>query len=224
MAEEALNLSLKLKVSIDRLIHGSKQRSKLENLDNRNCRINLHIRRIAETEGAETWGQEKERKAARQGAHFKISSLDPLQSWYTSDHNSSQKGLLEIKAVKSGIVRIQAKKTSQFLCMKPNGQLYGSLVYLGEACNFRETVLQDGYNLYYSELHNLPLSLSSTGTLSRSRQLPPFSQFLPIRNRIPVEPAFVDYNFYEQELDVESADPLGMMDQNRGFISPSYVF
>ncbi|XP_053117797.1 fibroblast growth factor 21 isoform X2 [Hemicordylus capensis] len=132
--------------------------------------------------------------------------------------------LLEIKAVKSGIVRIQAKKTSQFLCMKPNGQLYGSLVYLGEACNFRETVLQDGYNLYYSELHNLPLSLSSTGTLSRSRQLPPFSQFLPIRNRIPVEPAFVDYNFYEQELDVESADPLGMMDQNRGFISPSYVF
>ncbi|XP_061445197.1 fibroblast growth factor 21 [Rhineura floridana] len=132
--------------------------------------------------------------------------------------------LMEIKAVKPGIIRMLAKKTSRFLCMKPNGHLYGSLSYSEEACNFREMVLRDGYNLYYSETYNIPVSLSSTGNLARSHQLPPFSQFLPLVNKIPLEPMFVDYDFYEQELNVESADPLSMMGQNRGIISPSYVF
>ncbi|XP_066483414.1 fibroblast growth factor 21 [Tiliqua scincoides] len=131
--------------------------------------------------------------------------------------------LLEIKAVKPGIIRIQAKKTAQFLCMKPNGYLYGSLIYSEEACNFREKVLHDGYNLYYSEQYNIPVSLSSPGALPRSRQLPPFSQFLPMVNKIPLDPVFVDYVFDEQELDVESPDPLGMMGPHPGFISPSYA-
>lgn len=96
--------------------------------------------------------------------------------------------------------------------------------YSEEACNFREKVLHDGYNLYYSEHYDIPVSLSSTGSLSRNRQLPPFSQFLPLVNRIPLDPVFVDYDFYEQELDVESADPLSMMGQAPSFRSPSYVF
>ncbi|XP_048373886.1 fibroblast growth factor 21-like [Sphaerodactylus townsendi] len=132
--------------------------------------------------------------------------------------------LLEIKAVKSGIVRMQGVKTSLFLCMTSNGHLYGSEHYSEEACNFREKVLHDGYNLYYSEHYNIPVSLSSTGALSRNRQLPPFSQFLPLVNRVPLDPVFVDYDFYEQELDVESSDPLSMMGQAPGFMSPSYVF
>ncbi|XP_042326928.1 fibroblast growth factor 21 [Sceloporus undulatus] len=132
--------------------------------------------------------------------------------------------LMEIKAVKPGIIRMQAKKTSRFLCMKPNGRLYGSLFYSEEACNFREMILRDGYNLYYSESYNIPISLSSTGNLGQSRQLPPFSQFLPLVNKIPLEPVFVDYDFYEQQLDVESADPLSILGQNPGFMSPSYVF
>nr|XP_034992107.1 fibroblast growth factor 21 [Zootoca vivipara] len=132
--------------------------------------------------------------------------------------------LMEIKAVKSGIIRMQAVKTSRFLCMKPNGRLYGSLSYSEEACNFHEKVLRDGYNLYFSESYNIPVSLSSMGNLPRSHQLPPFSQFLPLVNKIPLEPVFVDYDFYEQELNVESSDPLSMMGHNPGIISPSYVF
>ncbi|XP_054850839.1 fibroblast growth factor 21 [Eublepharis macularius] len=132
--------------------------------------------------------------------------------------------LLEIKAVKPGIIRMQGAKTSLFLCMTSNGHLYGSEHYSEESCNFREKVLHDGYNLYYSEHYDIPVSLSSTGTLSRNRQLPPFSQFLPLVNRVPLDPVFVDYNFYEQELDIESADPLSMMGQAPGFMSPSYVF
>nr|XP_056719879.1 fibroblast growth factor 21 [Euleptes europaea] len=132
--------------------------------------------------------------------------------------------LLEIKAIKQGVIRMQGVKTSLFLCMTSNGHLYGSEHYSEEACNFREKVLQDGYNLYYSEHYDIPVSLSSTGTLSRNRQLPPFSQFLPLVNRVPLDPVFVDYNFYEQELDVESADPLSMTGQAPGFMSPSYIF
>ncbi|XP_077169741.1 fibroblast growth factor 21 [Paroedura picta] len=132
--------------------------------------------------------------------------------------------LLEIKAVKPGVIRMQGTKTSRFLCMTSSGHLYGSEHYSEEACNFRERVLHDGYNLYYSEHYDIPLSLSSTGALARNRQLPPFSQFLPLVNRIPLDPVFVDYDFYEHELDVESADPLSMMGQAPGFMSPSYVF
>nr|XP_020648576.1 fibroblast growth factor 21 [Pogona vitticeps] len=132
--------------------------------------------------------------------------------------------LMEIKAVKPGVIRMQAKKTSRFLCMKPSGHLYGSLSYSDEACNFREKVLRDGYNLYYSEKYNIPVSLSNPGILGQSRQLPPFSQFLPLVNKIPLEPVFVDYDFYEQTLDVESEDPMSILGQNPGFMSPSYIF
>ncbi|XP_016852196.1 fibroblast growth factor 21 [Anolis carolinensis] len=132
--------------------------------------------------------------------------------------------LMEIKAVKPGVIRMQAKKTSRFLCMKPNGRLYGSLFYSEEACNFHEKVLSDGYNLYYSENYNIPVSLSSAGNLGQSRQLPPFSQFLPLVNKIPLEPVLEDFDFYGHQLDVESADPLSILGQNPGFMSPSYVF
>ncbi|KAL8176788.1 UNVERIFIED_CONTAM: hypothetical protein K2H54_038685 [Gekko kuhli] len=138
--------------------------------------------------------------------------------------NQNPFSLLEIKAVKPGVIRMQGAQTSRFLCMTSSGHLYGSEHYSEEACNFREKVLHDGYNLYYSEHYDIPVSLSSTGALSRNRQLPPFSQFLPLVNRIPLDPVFVDYDFYEQELDVESADPLSMMGQAPGFMSPSYVF
>ncbi|XP_063157236.1 fibroblast growth factor 21 [Candoia aspera] len=132
--------------------------------------------------------------------------------------------LLEIKAVKLGIIRILAKKTSRVLCMGSDGHLYGSLSYSEEACNFREIILQDGYNVYYSEVYNLPVSLSMTGNLGQSRQLPPFSQFLPLGNNIPLEPVLVDYESFEQQRDIESADPLNMMGRNQNIRSPSYAF
>ncbi|XP_007441993.1 fibroblast growth factor 21 [Python bivittatus] len=132
--------------------------------------------------------------------------------------------LMEIKAVKLGIICILAKKTSRFLCMQSDGRLYGSLSYSEEACNFHEMVLRDGYNMYYSEAYNLPVSLSMIGNLGQNRQLPPFSQFLPLDNEFPLEPMSMDYESFEQERNIESADPFNMMGQNQGLRSPSYAF
>ncbi|XP_015262015.1 PREDICTED: fibroblast growth factor 21-like, partial [Gekko japonicus] len=55
--------------------------------------------------------------------------------------NQNPFSLLEIKAVKPGVIRMQGAKTSRFLCMTSSGHLYGSEQYSEEACNFRETVL-----------------------------------------------------------------------------------
>ncbi|KAF7238867.1 Fibroblast growth factor 21 [Varanus komodoensis] len=131
--------------------------------------------------------------------------------------------LMEIKAVKMGIVVLKAKTTSLFLCMKPTGQLYSAISYREEACNFRETVLQDGYNVYFSESYNLPISLSSRRNLSPDQPLPPFSQFLPLVNRIPLEPEPVDYTFHRQTPDVESDDPFNLLGQQPDSMNPNYV-
>uniref|UniRef100_A0A8C6XSK3 Fibroblast growth factor n=1 Tax=Naja naja TaxID=35670 RepID=A0A8C6XSK3_NAJNA len=132
--------------------------------------------------------------------------------------------LMEIKAVKLGIIRILAKKTSRFLCMDSEGHLYGSLLYSEEACNFREMVLRDGYNVYYSEAYNLPVSLSMVENLTQSHQLPPFSQFLPLINKIPLESMIMDYEYVQQVRDIESEDPFNIMDQNQDVRSPSFAF
>ncbi|XP_044303653.1 fibroblast growth factor 21-like [Varanus komodoensis] len=168
-------------------------------------------------------------------------------------------GLMELKAVKRGIIVIWAPETSRFLCMDHTGHLYTSISlmpaidclgnrwyggknysqrnqesgvhavqlknvtqgcstgflnfisYQEEACNFRETILQDGYNVYFSESYNLPISLSSRRNLSPDQPLPPFSQFLPLVNMIPLEPESVDDTSQNQEPDVESDDPFNML-------------
>ncbi|XP_032093294.1 fibroblast growth factor 21 [Thamnophis elegans] len=132
--------------------------------------------------------------------------------------------LMEIKAVKLGIIRILATKTSRFLCMDSEGHLYGSLSYSEQDCNFREMVLRDGYNVYYSEAYNLPVSLSMMENLSQNRQLPPFSQFLPLVNKVPLEPMIMDYEYIQQVHDIESADPFNIMGQNQDLRSPSFAF
>ncbi|XP_062994114.1 fibroblast growth factor 21 [Elgaria multicarinata webbii] len=138
----------------------------------------------------------------------------------------SQFSLMEIKAVKPGIVVMRGRMSSRYLCMKPNGRLYGSLSYSEEACNFRETVRHDGYNLYYSEYYNIPISLSSTGNLAHSRQLPPFSLFLPLANKLPLEPVRMPANddFNREEIDVESSDPMNSMGRPYDPMSPSFGF
>uniref|UniRef100_A0A8C8SV35 Fibroblast growth factor n=1 Tax=Pelusios castaneus TaxID=367368 RepID=A0A8C8SV35_9SAUR len=134
--------------------------------------------------------------------------------------------LMEIKAVKPGVIRIQAMKTLLFLCMDPSGQLHGAGSYSEEACNFREKVQRDGYNLYFSETYNVPVSLRPTGGPSgRGRPSPRLSHFLPMVSRVPVEPVLLEYDFYsDPPLDVESSDPLSMMGRLSRVLSPSYVF
>ncbi|XP_068785438.1 fibroblast growth factor 21 [Struthio camelus] len=67
--------------------------------------------------------------------------------------------LLEIKAVKPGVVRIRGARTLRFLCLDGAGRPYGAESYSAEACNFRERVRRDGYNLYESERLRRPLGL-----------------------------------------------------------------
>ncbi|KAG8140450.1 hypothetical protein E2320_003149 [Naja naja] len=98
------------------------------------------------------------------------------------------------------------------------------LLYSEEACNFREMVLRDGYNVYYSEAYNLPVSLSMVENLTQSHQLPPFSQFLPLINKIPLESMIMDYEYVQQVRDIESEDPFNIMDQNQDVRSPSFAF
>ncbi|XP_044540660.1 fibroblast growth factor 21 isoform X1 [Gracilinanus agilis] len=126
-------------------------------------------------------------------------------------------GLLELKAVKPGIIRILAVRSGRFLCMRPDGQLYGAVHYDASACNFRERLLGDGYNVYTSEAHGRPLRLpppASPGHAGPSRFLPlpghPLAGPEPPWPREPEPP------------DVGSSDPLSMVRGPQGR-SPSYA-
>ncbi|XP_044540661.1 fibroblast growth factor 21 isoform X2 [Gracilinanus agilis] len=129
----------------------------------------------------------------------------------------SPDGLLELKAVKPGIIRILAVRSGRFLCMRPDGQLYGAVHYDASACNFRERLLGDGYNVYTSEAHGRPLRLpppASPGHAGPSRFLPlpghPLAGPEPPWPREPEPP------------DVGSSDPLSMVRGPQGR-SPSYA-
>ncbi|XP_019406649.1 PREDICTED: fibroblast growth factor 21 [Crocodylus porosus] len=132
--------------------------------------------------------------------------------------------LMEIKAVKPGVVQIQAAKSLQFLCMDVRGRLYGVGSYSTEACNFREKVLSDGYNLYISERHNRPLSLTPSGALpGTGRPGTPLMQWLPLVSHIPAEPVLLEYPFSQPGVDADSADPLGILGRTPEVLSPSYI-
>ncbi|KAM3821202.1 fibroblast growth factor 21 [Vipera latastei] len=131
--------------------------------------------------------------------------------------------LMEIKAVKVGIISIMAKKTSRFLCMDSEGHLYSSLSYSEEFCNFQEK-LRHGYNVYYSEAYSLPLSLNVMENLAHSHQLPPFSQFLPLRKKAHVEPTHINYEYVQPRDNTDSSDPFNIFGQNQDVRSLSFGF
>ncbi|XP_078511117.1 fibroblast growth factor 21-like [Lissotriton helveticus] len=112
--------------------------------------------------------------------------------------------LLEIKAVKPGILVIRGKKSGLYLCMDHSLHLYGSEAYKEEDCNFREVPLKDGYVLYFSEKHRASLALKAS-------KGPPLTQFLPMQNTVPLEEMFINSDHFEslrkRILDVESDDP-----------------
>ncbi|XP_005879658.1 PREDICTED: fibroblast growth factor 21 [Myotis brandtii] len=85
----------------------------------------------------------------------------------------SPESLLELKALKPGVIQILGVETSRFLCQRPDGTLYGSLRFDPEACSFRELLLEDGYSVYLSEARSLPLRLPS-GSPTTTRVLPPW--------------------------------------------------
>ncbi|XP_069493866.1 fibroblast growth factor 21-like [Ambystoma mexicanum] len=122
--------------------------------------------------------------------------------------------VLEIKAVKKGVLVIRGKKSALFLCMDPSGHLYGSETHKAEDCNFKEDPQGDGHVLYFSEKHRRQLELQTArGTLLKA--------FLPLRSSIPLEWLHLDNNpaesSQERTVDTGSEDPLSMLSQGSSF-------
>ncbi|XP_074075902.1 fibroblast growth factor 21 [Macrotis lagotis] len=128
----------------------------------------------------------------------------------------SPNSLLELKAVKPGVIRIFAVQSSRFLCMRPTGELYGAVRYDPSACNFREHLLGDGYNVYESEAYGHTLRLSPRLSLGQAGP----SRFLPLPDDQLPSPELL-WPQGPEPPDVGSADPLSMVGGVQGQ-SPSY--
>ncbi|XP_006868234.1 PREDICTED: fibroblast growth factor 21 [Chrysochloris asiatica] len=133
----------------------------------------------------------------------------------------SPESLLELKALKPGIIQILGVKTSRFLCQGPDGVLYGSLHFDPAACSFRELLLEDGYNVYQSEAHGLPLRLPPHNTPYRDLASWGPARFLPLPGLLPESPESPGVLALEPP-DVGSSDPLSMVGPSQSR-SPSYA-
>ncbi|XP_040834238.1 fibroblast growth factor 21 [Ochotona curzoniae] len=131
----------------------------------------------------------------------------------------SPESLLEMKALKPGVIQILGVQTSRFLCQRPDGTLYGSLHFDPKGCSFREQLLEDGYNVYHSEAHGLPLRLSARDRAPRGP-----ARFLPLPGLPPdlLVPPLPPDVLAPEPPDVDSPDPLSMVGPLLGQ-SPSYT-
>ncbi|KAL1768946.1 fibroblast growth factor 21 [Sigmodon hispidus] len=133
----------------------------------------------------------------------------------------SPESLLELKALKPGVIQIRGVKASRFLCQRPDGTLYGSPHFDPKACSFRELLLEDGYNVYQSEAHGLPLRLPQRHSPKQNPASWGSVRFLPVPGLLhqPQErPGFPA----PEPPDVGSSDPLSMVGSLQGR-SPSYA-
>ncbi|XP_062944506.1 fibroblast growth factor 21 [Cynocephalus volans] len=139
----------------------------------------------------------------------------------TGAAHRSPESLLELKALKPGVIQILGVMTSRFLCQRPDGTLYGSLHFDPEACSFRELLLEDGYNVYQSEAHDLPLRMPHHNSPSRDLAPRGPARFLPLLGLppVPLEPPGI---LAPEPPDVGSSDPLSMVGPSHGQ-SPSYA-
>ncbi|XP_046934861.1 fibroblast growth factor 21 [Lynx rufus] len=133
----------------------------------------------------------------------------------------SPESLLELKALKPGVIQILGVKTSRFLCQGPDGTLYGSLRFDPTACSFRELLLEDGYNIYHSETLGLPLRLPPHNSPYRDSAPRAPARFLPLPGLLPAPPEPPGILAPEPP-DVGSSDPLSMVGPSQGR-SPSYA-
>ncbi|XP_045746382.1 fibroblast growth factor 21 [Mirounga angustirostris] len=133
----------------------------------------------------------------------------------------SPESVLELKALKPGVIQILGVKTSRFLCQGPDGTLYGSLHFDPIACSFRELLLEDGYNIYHSETLGLPLRLPPHNSPYRDLAPQGPARFLPLPGLLPAPPEPPGIPAPEPP-DVGSSDPLSMVRPLQGR-SPSYT-
>lgn len=106
------------------------------------------------------------------------------------------------------------------LC-RSDSSLSRQLHFDPEACSFRELLLEDGYNVYQSEAHSLPLRLPQRDAPNQDPASWGPVRFLPVPGGLqePQEPP----GFLAPEPpDVGSSDPLSMVEPLAGR-SPSYA-
>ncbi|KAB1251668.1 Fibroblast growth factor 19 [Camelus dromedarius] len=140
----------------------------------------------------------------------------------------SAHSLMEIRAVALRTVAIKGDRSVRYLCMDADGKMEGLTEYSAEDCAFEEEMRPDGYNVYWSKKHHLPVSLSS----SRQRQLYkgkgflPLSHFLPMLSSIPAEPEelqdHLEPNLFPLPLETDSMDPFGIATKLGVVKSPSF--
>ncbi|KAF5925904.1 hypothetical protein HPG69_000395 [Diceros bicornis minor] len=110
----------------------------------------------------------------------------------------SPESLLELKALKPGVIQILGVKTSRFLCQGPDGTLYGS-----------------------SEALGLPLRLPPHSSPHRDPAPRGPARFLPLPG-LPPAPPEPPGILAPEPPDVGSSDPLSMVGPSHGR-SPSYA-
>lgn len=100
--------------------------------------------------------------------------------------------------------------------------------YSAEDCAFEEEIRPDGYNVYRSKKHHLPVSLSSAKQrqLYKDRGFLPLSHFLPMLPRSATEPEnFEDHleaDAFSSPLETDDMDPFGIASKLRLEQSPSF--
>uniref|UniRef100_A0A2K6A8G4 Fibroblast growth factor n=2 Tax=Mandrillus leucophaeus TaxID=9568 RepID=A0A2K6A8G4_MANLE len=137
-------------------------------------------------------------------------------------------GLLEIKAVALRTVAIKGVHSVRYLCMGADGKMQGLLQYSEEDCAFQEEIRPDGYNVYRSQKHRLPVSLSSAKQrqLYKNRGFLPLSHFLPMLPMAPEEPedlrGHLESDMFSSPLETDSMDPFGLVTGLEAVRSPSF--
>ncbi|XP_076970939.1 fibroblast growth factor 19 [Tamandua tetradactyla] len=140
----------------------------------------------------------------------------------------SAHSLLEIKAVALRAVAIKGVHSALYLCMNADGSLHGLPLFSAEDCAFEEEIRADGYNVYHSRKHGLPVSLSSAKQrqLYKGRGFLPLSQFLPMLPMTPEEPTDLGddagSDVFSSPLETDSMDPFGIASSLGLVKSPSF--
>ncbi|XP_075403317.1 fibroblast growth factor 19 [Tenrec ecaudatus] len=133
--------------------------------------------------------------------------------------------LLEFKAVALRTVAIKGVESARYLCMGADGQLKGLPQYSADDCAFEERIQPDGYNLYLSKKHGLPVSLSNARQRQqhRGRGFLPLSRFLPMLSMKPRDVEDDDPgSVFSSPLETDSMDPFGIISPLGSVNSPSF--
>ncbi|XP_003122468.1 fibroblast growth factor 19 [Sus scrofa] len=140
----------------------------------------------------------------------------------------SAHSLMEIRAVALSTVAIKGERSGRYLCMGADGKMQGQTQYSDEDCAFEEEIRPDGYNVYWSKKHHLPVSLSSARQrqLYKGRGFLPLSHFLPMLSTLPAEPEDLQDPFksdlFSLPLETDSMDPFRIAAKLGAVKSPSF--